>query len=133
MSMGPLVQRGIFESQWRPMFVIGALPAMLALVIRWRLKEPEKWQQASHEGDIARKLGSYRELFGHPLWRKHALLGLGLAFAGIVGLWAVGFFTFDLVGNVLKDRFVAGAIAEKSDEELATALAAVFPASRPAR
>jgi MFS family permease len=129
MSMGPLVQRGIFESTWRPMFVIGALPALLALVIRWRLKEPERWQQASHEGDIARKLGSYRELFGHPIWRKHALLGLGLAFAGIVGLWAVGFFTFDLVGNVLKDRFVADAIAEKSDAELATALSEVFPAA----
>jgi MFS family permease len=129
MSMGPLVQAGIFASSWRPMFVIGALPALLALVIRWRLREPERWQQASHEGDIARKLGSYRELFGHPVWRKHALLGLGLAFAGIVGLWAVGFFTFDLVGNVLKDRFVADAIAEKSDTELATALSEVFPAA----
>lgn len=128
MSMGPLVQAGIFESSWRPMFVIGALPALLALVIRWRLREPERWQKASHAGDVARKLGSYRELFSHPIWRKHALLGLGLAFAGIVGLWAVGFFTFDLVGNVLKDRFVADAIAEKSDAELATALAAVYPA-----
>src|SRR5687768_11290863 len=26
MTMGTLVQRGIFESSWRPMFVIGALP-----------------------------------------------------------------------------------------------------------
>jgi MFS family permease len=129
MSMGPLVTAGIFASSWRPMFVIGALPALLALVIRWRLREPERWQQASHEGDVARKLGSYRELFGHPTWRKHALLGLGLAFAGIVGLWAVGFFTFDLVGNVLKDRFVADVIAEKPDAELATALSAVFPAA----
>jgi len=128
MSMGPLVQAGIFASSWRPMFVVGALPALLALVIRWRLREPERWQQASHTGDIARKLGSYRELFSHPTWRKHALLGLGLAFAGIVGLWAVGFFTFDLVGNVLKDRFVAEAISEKSDAELATALSEVFSA-----
>ena len=28
------------------MFLIGAVPALLALVIRRRLKEPEKWQQA---------------------------------------------------------------------------------------
>jgi MFS family permease len=129
MTMGTLVQRGVFESSWRPMFVIGALPALLALVIRWRLKEPERWQRASHEGDIARKLGSYRELFGHPTWRKHALLGLGLAFSGIVGLWAVGFFTFDLVGNVLKDRFVADAIGERPPAQLATALSEVFPAA----
>jgi MFS family permease len=76
-------------------------------VIRWRLREPERWQKVSHEGEVARKLGSYRELFGHPVWRRHALIGLGLAFSGIVGLWGVGFFTFDLVGNVLRERFVA--------------------------
>jgi MFS family permease len=129
MSMGALVERGIVDSFWRPMFIIGAFPALLALVVRWRLKEPERWQQASHEGDIARKLGSYRELFGHPVWRKHALLGLGLAFSGIVGLWGVGFFTFDLVGNVLKDQFVADAIDGRSPQELTTALAEVYPAA----
>ncbi len=106
MSMGTLREHGLVESIWRPMFVVGALPALLALVIRARLKEPERWQQVSHEGDVARKLGSYRELFGHPTWRRHAFIGLGLAFSGIVGLWGIGFFTFDLVGNVLRERFV---------------------------
>lgn len=112
MTMGALVERGLVDSIWRPMFVVGAVPALLALVIRARLKEPERWQQASHQGDVARKLGSYRELFGHPTWRKHALIGLGLAFSGIVGLWGVGFFTFDLVGNVLKEKFVAEGMSE---------------------
>jgi MFS family permease len=106
MGMGQLVERGVIASVWRPMFVIGAVPALLALVIRARLKEPEKWEQASHEGAVARKLGSYRELFGHPVWRRHAFIGLGLAFSGIVGLWAIGFFSFDLAGNVLRRRFV---------------------------
>lgn len=118
------------SSAWRAMFVIGALPAVLALVVRWRLREPERWQQASHEGAIAQKLGSYRELFGHPTWRKHALLALGLAFAGIVGLWGVGFFTFDLVGNVLRERLVAGVIEKKSPEEVSQSLAAIFPTDR---
>lgn len=106
MSMGSLHEHGLVESAWRPMFVVGAIPALLALVIRARLREPERWQQASHQGDVARKLGSYRELFGHPTWRKHAFIGLGLAFSGIVGLWGIAFFTFDLVGNVLRERFV---------------------------
>ncbi len=107
MTMGTLVERGLFESVWRPMFIVGAVPALLALVIRWRLREPERWQQAVHSGEAARKLGSYGELFGHPLWRRHALVGLGLAFSGIVGLWGVGFYSFDLAGNVLRDKFVA--------------------------
>jgi MFS family permease len=138
MGMGQLVQLNVVDQDtyWRPMFIIGAVPAFLALIVRWKLKEPERWQQVSHEGDIARKLGSYRELFGNPLLRRHALLGLGLAFSGIVGLWGVGFFTFDLVGNVLKDEFVAEAIEQRSAEELTPALARVFSpeeASRIAR
>jgi MFS family permease len=107
MGMGELVSRGQVESIWRPMFVIGAVPALLALVVRFWLKEPERWQQASHEGEIAKKLGSYRELFGHPTWRKHALIGLALAFSGIVGLWGIGFFVFDLVADIFRGRFEA--------------------------
>jgi MFS family permease len=103
--MGELAERGIVASVWRPLFVVGAIPALLALVIRRRLKEPERWQQATHEGAVAKQLGSYRVLFSDPRWRHNALVGLGLAFSGVVGLWAVGFFTMDLVGNVLQTRF----------------------------
>jgi MFS family permease len=106
-AMGQMKAIGLVDSVWRPLFVIGAVPALLALVVRWRLREPEQWQQAAHEDEVARKLGSYRELFAHPIWRRHAIIGLILAFSGIVGLWGVGFFTFDLVGNVLRDQFTA--------------------------
>ena len=111
MAMGPLVEYGVVASSWRPMFVIGAIPALLALIIRARLREPERWRDLSHRGDVATRVGSYRELFGHPTWRKHALVGLGLAFAGIVGLWAVGFYAFDLVANVMRERFIADGLA----------------------
>jgi MFS family permease len=94
------------------MFLIGAIPALLAVIIRRRLKEPEKWQQASHD-DVARKtLGSYRALFQDPVTRKHALLGLVLACAGVIGLWAVGFFTPDLIRTVqapaIRQRVIEG-------------------------
>ncbi|MEX0641869.1 MAG: MFS transporter [Pirellulales bacterium] len=112
MTMGTLAEQGLVDSIWRPMFVVGAVPALLALVVRARLREPDRWQVASHAGESARKLGSYRELFGHPTWRRHALVGLGLAFAGIVALWGVAFFTFDLVGNVLRERFLAEGVAD---------------------
>src|SRR5205814_10435338 len=65
-----------------------------------RLKEPERWQQASHEGGAHKQLGSYTELFSHPVWRRHALLGLVLACSGVIGLWAVGFYTPDLIRQV---------------------------------
>ncbi|MCU0962195.1 MAG: MFS transporter [Pirellulaceae bacterium] len=110
MAMGGLVHAGLVGSVWRPLFVVGAIPALLALLIRRRLREPERWEHVSHETSVARELGSYRALFGDPRWRRRALVGLGLAFSGVVGLWAVGFFTMDLVGNVLTARFMAGGL-----------------------
>ncbi|MGF1579106.1 MAG: MFS transporter [Gemmataceae bacterium] len=118
-GMGQLEGAGVVDSIWRPMFIVGAVPALLALVIRRRLKEPEQWQRASHEDAVAKKLGSYSELFSNPLWRKHALIGMTMAFSGVVGLWAVGFFMFDLVGNIMEAKFAREAIAvQVSDNKL---------------
>src|SRR5437870_12647247 len=34
---------------WRPMFFIGGLPALLALFVRFRVKESEVWKKTRHE------------------------------------------------------------------------------------
>jgi MFS family permease len=100
LGLGLAAEEGLKVSPWRIMFVIGAVPALLVVVIRRRLKEPEKWQEASHEDPAKKTLGSYRALFQDPVTRKHALLGLVLACSGVIGLWAVGFFTPDLIRTV---------------------------------
>lgn len=105
--LGKLEETGAVGSAWRVMFVIGTIPALLAIVIRRRLKEPERWEQRAQVEGQERKLGSYRELFGDPRWRKHALLGLLMAFSGVVGLWGVGFFSPDLIRGVLGKTFAA--------------------------
>jgi MFS family permease len=108
------------QTPWRLMFVIGAVPAVLTLVIMRRLKEPEAWQRASHEGMVGQQLGSYRELFRDPVLRKHALFGLVLGCSGVIGLWSVGFFTPDLI------RFVQrGEVTQRVyNEQLEAATAA---------
>jgi MFS family permease len=93
-------------SAWRVMFVIGALPALLAILIRMRLKEPERWQQAVADGSN-KNAGSLTELFGDPRWRKNAIVGLFLAFAGVVGLWGIGFFSFDFVRAIFRKTYEA--------------------------
>jgi len=100
LGLGIAAEEGLVESPWRIMFLIGALPALLALVVRWRLKEPERWEKAAQAADGEKRLGSYAELFRNPVTRKHALLGLVLACSGVIGLWAVGFFTPDLIRSV---------------------------------
>jgi MFS family permease len=162
---GGLERSGVIQagSAWRWMFVVGALPALLALIIRARLREPERWQAAKSAGLQHRlKLGSYAELFGNPNWskpaslaglcvlgimgmaffgpnswpklpiglalalfalaagawavfggseptpwRRNAVVGLLLAFTGVIGLWGIAFFSFDLVRLVFQKAFVA--------------------------
>jgi MFS family permease len=96
---------------WRILFVVGTIPAVLAIFIRRRLKEPEAWQ-AQRDSGLERQLGSYKELFGDPRWRRNAIVGLTMAFAGVVGLWGIGFFSFDLLSPVFRRYFEAQGLPE---------------------
>ncbi len=100
---------------WKYMFLVGAIPAFLCVFIQMRLKEPEKWVQARAAGKAAGvKFGSYAALLGDPRWRGSALLGMVLCVAGVIGLWGIGFFSPELVGDVIKASLVAdGVPAEK--------------------
>jgi MFS family permease len=109
MVLGKFEESGAIGSAWRVMFLIGLAPAALAIPIFLRLKEPERWKAAAHEQEIPgapkHKLGSLSELFGDPVLRRNTIVGMLLAFAGVVGLWAIGFFSFDLVDMVFRKHF----------------------------
>lgn len=98
MGLGGLENAGTIGSAWRTMFVVGAIPALLCVLIMRRLREPEKWRQARESGA---KLGSFTVLLSDPRWRRNAIVGALLAFAGVVGLWGIGFFSVDLLRTVL--------------------------------
>src|SRR5438132_3753508 len=46
MGLGRLEQTGAIGSAWRWMFVLGAGPALLAILVMRRLQEPERWREA---------------------------------------------------------------------------------------
>jgi MFS family permease len=102
MVLGQLEESGAVGSAWRMMFVVGALPALLSIVVFKKLKEPEQWQKARAD---KKHLGSMTDLFTDRRWRKNAIVGMLLAFSGVVGLWGIGFFSFDLLGSVLDKTF----------------------------
>jgi len=102
--LGEMQQGRAIGSAWRWEFVVGALPAPLALMIFKRLKEPEQWLKA-RAGN--KRLGSFADLFSDTRWRRNAICGLLLAFAGVVGLWGIGFFSYDLFRPVLEKTFRA--------------------------
>lgn len=107
-GLGTLEESGAIGSAWRYMFLVGALPALLAIVVFRKLKEPEQWTKARQHKE---HMGSMSELFTDPRWRRNALVGMLLAFAGVVGLWGIGFFSFDLLGSVLDKTFKAQGLA----------------------
>jgi MFS family permease len=115
MGLSPLEAAGALGEwkPWRYMFIVGALPALLALLIRRRLQEPEKWQ--AMRASKTHKLGSISDLFGHPVYRRNAFVGLILATSGVVGLWGIGFFSFDLVRSVFRQTFEEEARAAGTD------------------
>ena len=115
LGLGLAEDQGLPTSPWRIMFCIGAAPALLSLLIRRQLKEPETWQKAQHDKVVSKQMGSYTELFSHPTWRKHAILGLMLACSGVIGLWAIAFYAPDLIRTV----YTPVVTAEVYDKEIA--------------
>ena len=88
-SLGHLETTGVLGSlggwaAWRWMFIVGAFPALLVVVIRRNLKEPERWVQMKASGMDMKKLGDYGELFGNPNWRRPALVAGLLLLTGIL-------------------------------------------------
>ncbi|MBM3844654.1 MAG: MFS transporter [Verrucomicrobia bacterium] len=101
---------------WRVLFLLGVLPALLVIVIRFRLKEPDRWVQASRRADetrpadgagpdeLHRQLGDFREIFRNATLRYHLIIGLLLALAGQTGLWGIGYWTPELVRSSLVEE-----------------------------
>jgi MFS family permease len=100
--LGQLETAGAIGAAWRWEFLAGALPAPLALVVFKKLKEPEQWLKAKAE---KKRMGSFADLFSDPRWRRNSIVGMLLAFAGVVGLWGIGFFSYDLFRPVLVRTF----------------------------
>jgi predicted MFS family arabinose efflux permease len=106
--IGHAEQSGTLVAGWRYLFLAGALPAPMALLVFTKLKEPAQWLKAREE---KARMGSVRDLFANPVLRRNSVVGLVLAFAGVVGLWGIGFFSFDLFRPVLERAFRAQGLA----------------------
>jgi MFS family permease len=110
MGLAYLGRSGIIDGarSWRYMFLIGTLPALLVVFIMRRLQEPERWKALAGNKTVGERFRAYgRELFSDKRWTRNAIVGLLLASAGIIGLWAIGFFVIDFVREIIRPRLVA--------------------------
>ncbi len=115
MWIGTLIKGGTLDpaTAWKWAFLMGAIPAFLCVFIQVRLKEPEKWVLAHAQSKVSGKgMGSYRSLLGEARWRKPALLGMMLCISGVIGLWGIGFFSPELVTDVITNSLREKGIAD---------------------
>ena len=86
---------------WRPIFIVGVGPALVALLVRVWVKEPDRWISAK---DLAQQSGpgasgKIKTLF-EPQWIRSTLVGSGLAFVAVFGLWGATNWTPTLVRSL---------------------------------
>ena len=93
-----LVSLLLREYGWRPLFVVGVAPAVIALFVRLWVREPERWlkmhEQEGRSG--AAQPSRLAELF-RPAHRRSTLVGSGLAFVAVFGLWGATNWTPTLI------------------------------------
>lgn len=87
-------------SQWRYAYLIGVLPALLILRVRSSVRETEQWQKKRAASET-QPMGRFRDLFGDPVWRRRAILGMSLAAIGLGTFWAVTVAGQDLARETL--------------------------------
>jgi MFS family permease len=79
---------------WRVMFFVGLIPALVAVLIRLKVREPERWQKAQLT-EKRRRL-TLVELFT-PERRRDTVVGSALAFVAVFGLWGATNWTPSLI------------------------------------
>ena len=104
-------------AQWRYVYLLGLLPALLILWVRARVVEPASWMAAKRKAAAGQgpPLGNLRDLLLDRVWGKRALLGMLLATVGLGSFWGVTVAGQDLARDMLLRAHVpAHEAAEKA-------------------
>ena len=107
---------------WRPMFVVGVAPAIVAIFVFLWVREPERWvkARAAEKQTGGPRSSKLAELFAPGLMRS-TLVGSGLAFIAVFGLWGATNWTPTLI-RALPDLHGLGASDLTSRASYATML-----------
>jgi MFS family permease len=85
--LAALANRLVGVISWRYVFLVGALPALLVLVIRLLVKEPETWVAAREERRRSKTRSFTLSQLFRPDLRRDTLVASALAFVVLLGLW----------------------------------------------
>lgn len=107
----------VTQSSWRWMFLVGASPAVLTLLIRLFVPESERWKAAVGQ----HKTNPLVEVFSPPLLSR-TLIGIVLAAVALIGTWGsvqwIPLWADQLTGGKMPDA--------KANAQMLSSVGAVF-------
>jgi MFS family permease len=125
--------------KWRYLYWFGALPAIVAVLVMARMKEPETWVQAKKAAarGEGKQMGRIGDLFTDPRWRRNTLVGLALAISGVIGLWSISFYSPELIDSSFPKMSTEtgtriAAVLIESDSALSAAVSGFNPEDKKA-
>jgi MFS family permease len=96
--------KGDPSTSWRWVFAAGILPALVALLLRLGLREPERWHA------VATVPARFAELFS-PEVRRQTLSGLAMALTGMLMWWGCNAFIPLIAGGLGDAQAVAAGLS----------------------
>ena len=108
------------ENTWRLGFLIGIVPALLVVVIRWKMKEPEQWHRAQERAakDPSQTTGVISDLFNSENLRN-TVVGVSLATIGLVTFWGCHIYGKNaLLRSAQGEALAAEGVAVGADKEV---------------
>ena len=118
-AAGNFIVAGDPQWGWRIAFLIGALPALLTLWIRWQLREPETWSKAAAGKSMT--AGQHLASLFAPGIAGRTLLGFTLAVIGLATFWGV-----HIHGKEMTLRRERAAIAKEVSDASPASVSQVF-------
>ncbi|MCL6592351.1 MAG: MFS transporter [Alicyclobacillus sp.] len=108
-----------FGYGWRAVFVVGVFPALLILLIRATMREPEKFLEVKAKRRELRQAGralsederriagfTLAQIFSGP-YRKATIVAIIMTTAGLIGSWAIGGWIPTIVNELLSHQGLA--------------------------
>jgi len=95
---------GLSGQSWRVMFFVGLVPALVAVLVRLKVREPERWVEVRRSNERSQSPRSSLASLFTPESRRDTLVGTGLAFVAVFGLWGATNWTPTLIRELLEAR-----------------------------
>jgi MFS family permease len=100
------------EVAWRYVFLFGLVPAVVAFVVRFFIKEPERWQKAS--GAEAPRIA---ELFS-PQFLRITISGFGMALVALITWWSSNAFIATVATGLANTEATLRGLAPVATQQL---------------